>query len=283
MDQVANTREPDRRPIAVFDSGVGGLSILREIRIRLPCEDLVFFADQAHVPYGRRSLSEVRNFSVRITEFLLSRNAKTVVLACNTASAAALHHLRARFPQIPFVGMEPAVKPAAAITQTRVVGVLATPATFQGELYASVVDRFAEGVEIIEVVLPGLVERVEEGDLISPVTRQLLAGPLKDLQESRVDTIVLACTHYPFLIPLIEDLVGPEIRVLDPSPAIARQTKRVLEDRGWLTSSIEKGELTLISSRNALHLKEAVKGLIDLEGKYLTVEWSPSGELKPLQ
>ncbi|HBY07279.1 MAG TPA: glutamate racemase, partial [Chloroflexi bacterium] len=148
-------------PVGIFDSGVGGLSVLREIRIQLPHEDLIFFADQAHVPYGPRSLEQVRAFSEAITRFLLDHGAKLIVVACNAASAAALYHLRETFPEIPFVGMEPAVKPAAEQTQSGVVGVLATPATFQGELYASVVERFASDVIVLQDTCPGLVAQIE--------------------------------------------------------------------------------------------------------------------------
>jgi glutamate racemase len=139
-----------RAPIGVFDSGVGGLSVLKAIGQILPGEDLIFLADQAHVPYGSRSLGEVRAFAEEITRFLMSQGAKLIVVACNTASAAALHHLRQIFPQTPFVGMEPAVKPAAELTRSGVVGVLATPATFQGALYASVIERFANDVTVLQ-------------------------------------------------------------------------------------------------------------------------------------
>jgi len=218
--------------IGVFDSGVGGLSILREIRSQLPNEPLLYFADQANVPYGPRSLSEVRQFSHSITHFLLEEGAKLIVVACNTASAAALHQLRASFPNTPFVGMEPAVKPAAEVTRSRRVAVLATPATFQGELFGSVVERFAQGVEVIQIVLPGLVERIELGDIASPATREILHKQLSALRDQGVDTLVLACTHYAFVIPLLEQILGPGVRVIDPAPAIARQTGRLLAVRG---------------------------------------------------
>src|SRR5512147_3315383 len=146
-------------PIGIFDSGIGGLSVWREIAKQLPHEDTIYFADQIHIPYGPRSLQEIRLFSEAITRFLLERNCKIIVVACNAASAAALKHLRATLPDVPFVGMEPAVKPAAETTRTGVVGVLATPATFQGELFASVVERFANVVQLINQVCPGLVEQ----------------------------------------------------------------------------------------------------------------------------
>lgn len=226
--------------IGVFDSGVGGLSILREIHNQLPNEPLLYFADQANVPYGPRSLSEVRQFSHAITRFLLEAQCKLIVVACNTASAAALHRLRASFPNTPFVGMEPAVKPAAELTQSKRVAVLATPATFQGELFASVVERFAQGVEVIQIVLPGLVERIEAGDVAGPATREILHKPLSGLRDRWVDTLVLACTHYAFVIPLVEQILGPEVRVIDPAPAIARQAGRLLEFYGVAAAPVAR-------------------------------------------
>lgn len=224
-------------PIGVFDSGLGGLSVLRQIRITLPNEPVVYLADQANVPYGPRPLEQVQAFAEGITRFLLDCGAKLVVVACNTASAAALQHLRRTFPTVPFVGMEPAVKPAAASTRSKVVGVLATPATFQGALFASVVERFAGGVEVIPQTLPGLVERIESGDFDGEATRAIVRTGLEPLLSRGVDTLVLGCTHYPFVIPLIEELAGPGVRVIDPSPAIARQVGRLLAERRLTTAS----------------------------------------------
>ncbi|MCS6993421.1 MAG: glutamate racemase [Anaerolineales bacterium] len=222
--------------IGIFDSGLGGLSVLREIRAQLPYAPLLYFADQAHVPYGPRALDEVRAFSEEITRFLLSNGAQGIVVACNTASAAALHFLRERFPGVPFVGMEPAVKPAAEQTRTRVVGVLATPATFQGALYASVLERFAQGVTVLQDTCPGLVGQIERGALQDAETRRILETALFPMLERGIDTVVLGCTHYPFVIPLIRQIVGDAVRVIDPAPAVARQVRRVFASDttdGW--------------------------------------------------
>jgi len=224
--------EQTKGSIGIFDSGVGGLSVLREIRALLPGESLIYFADQGHVPYGPRPLEEVRAFSEEITRFLLEQGAKVIVVACNTASAAALHYLRGKFPNVSFVGMEPAVKPAAEQTQSGVVGVLATPATFQGALYASVVERFAQGVTVLQDTCPGLVGQIERGALEAAETRAILEKALHPMLEREIDTIVLGCTHYPFVIPLIRRIVGDTVRVIDPAPAVARQVKRVLESVG---------------------------------------------------
>jgi glutamate racemase len=214
--------------IGIFDSGVGGLSVLRAIRAELPHLPVIYLADQVHVPYGPRSLAEVRTFSEGITRFLLQKGARLIVVACNAASAAALHSLRATFPDVPFVGMEPAVKPAAEGTQSGVVGVLATPATFQGALYASVIERFARGVTVLQDTCPGLVCRVEQGDLDGPQTRVILESALHPMLVKGMDTVVMGCTHYPFVIPLIQQIAGPGVRVIDPAPAVARQTARML-------------------------------------------------------
>ncbi len=231
---------PSRQsPIGVFDSGVGGLSVLRAIRERLPDEDAIYVADQARVPYGPRPRGEVREFAEEIVHYLLDQGVKLIIVACNTASAAALHELRETFQETPFVGMEPAVKPAAEHTQSGVVGVLATPATFQGELYASTVERFAQGVRVLQDTCPGLVEQIEKGALDTPKTRQILENALHPMLTQGMDRVVMGCTHYPFVIPLIKEIVGDKVEVVDPSPAIARQVERLLERHDLLNP---KGE-----------------------------------------
>ena len=235
-------------PIGVFDSGVGGLSVLRAIRELLPSQPVIFLADQAHVPYGIRSLEEVRQFSHSITRFLLSEGARLIVVACNTASVAALKTLREGFTDIPFVGMEPAVKPAAEQTHSKVVGVLATYATFQGEMYNSVVERFAQGVTILQDHCPGLVAQIEKGNFGGLETEKILRNALEPMIEHGVDTVVMGCTHYPFVIPLIQKITGPSVKVIDPAPAIARQVQRMLEARGWLPAAITLAGVEFITT-----------------------------------
>jgi glutamate racemase len=274
VPQASDSLTPtSKRPIGLLDSGLGGLTILREIRRHLPAEDVVYVADQAHVPYGPRSLEQVRTYSAAITRFLLEMGAKIVVVACNTASAAALRHLREVFPQVPFVGMEPAVKPAAETTRTRRVGVLATPATFQGELFASVVERFAGGVRVFEQTLPGLVERIESGDLDGPQTLAILQTAIAPLLARGVDTLVLACTHYPFVIPQIAAVAGPGVRVIDPSPAVARQAQRVVEERGLAAPAGRAGEVMYVSSGDALQLAAMAQRLIAISGEARQAKW----------
>ena len=268
----------DARPIGVFDSGVGGLSILRQIRSLLPREDVLFLADQDHVPYGIRSLDEVRRFCHGITDFLLEESAKLVVVACNTASAAALRKLRENYPDVSFVGMEPAVKPAAKSTRSRIVGVLATQATFQGELFASVVERFAQDVIVIEQTLPNLVRRIEAGDLDGPLTREILHEYVAPLIAKGADTLVLACTHYPFIIPALKELVGPEVQVIDPSPAIARQTMRVLGHTNLNAPLDQIGRVSYYSSGDPEHMRRMVKRLLGEDVQIRPLGWTDNGQ-----
>ncbi len=260
-------------PIGIFDSGVGGLSVLREVRRQHPRETLIFLADQAHVPYGPRSLTEVRTFSEAITRYLLAQGAKMIIVACNTASAAALHALRQVFPTVPFVGMEPAVKPAAEQTQTGVVGVLATPATFQGELYASVVERFAQGVTVLQDTCPGLVNQIEKGELDSPATRAILEQALKPMLARGIDRIVMGCTHYPFVIPLIEAIAGPRVQVIDPAPAIARQVGRLLEARQLHNPGNSPAMVRYQTTGAPSDLQALLPNLIGEEGVVQHIPW----------
>jgi glutamate racemase len=269
----------DASPIGIFDSGVGGLSVLRAIRTELPAERLLYVADQGHVPYGPRPLEEVRGFAEAITRFLLSRGARLIVVACNAASAAALHHLRHTFPEVPFVGMEPAVKPAAEHTHTGKVGVLATPATFQGALYASVVERFASGVQLYQDTCPGLVGQVEAGALDSPETRAILKRALDPMLQAGIDTVVLGCTHYPFIIPLIEEIAGPGVRVIDPAPAVARQALRLVEARGLRQPETRAGSLRLYTSGAAEQLSALLLRLLGRDAPVRPVVWMEVGKL----
>jgi len=214
--------------IGLFDSGVGGLSVMRAVAELLPAANIVYVADSAHCPYGRRSPAEIREFSVGITRFLLEQGSALIVVACNTASAAALAHLRETFPQVPFVGMVPAVKPAVSARRPRVVGVLATPVTVQGALLSDVVQRFAANSRVITQVCAGLVEQIEAGRIAMPDTRDLLLHCLEPMLKEGMDTLVLGCTHYPFVIPLIRELAGPDLRIVTAEEAVARQTRRVL-------------------------------------------------------
>jgi glutamate racemase len=257
--------------IGIFDSGVGGLSVMTEVVRQLPREDVLYFADTVHCPYGRRTHSEIQALSQGVAAFLLAQGAHIVVVACNTASAAALSHLRGQF-DVPIVGMEPAVKPAAQRTDTRVVGVMATEATFQGALFASLVERFASGVQVLTRSCPGLVEQVESGQITAPSTKQMLEIYLRPLLQAGVDSLVLGCTHYPFLRPLVEEIAGEGVEVIDPSPAVARQTARVLRRQGLLRES-RLGQHTFYTTGNPQAFARLLEQLTDLRGPVRTVDW----------
>lgn len=265
-------------PIGIFDSGVGGLSVLREIRASMPFENIIYLGDQGHVPYGPRPMEQIQSFSEGITRYLLGRESKIVVVACNTASAAALNILRQNFPDVQFVGMEPAVKPAAEKTLTGKVGVLATPATFQGALYASVVERFANGVELYQDTCNGLVQQIENGNLSGDETRRILENALHPMLEKNIDTIVLGCTHYLFVIPLIKEIVGENVRVIDPAPAVARQVKRLLEARG--AENKHEGGVRFVTSGEADKFKSNLRILLGVEADVETVTWETDHRIR---
>jgi len=267
-------------PIGIFDSGVGGLSVLRAIRALMPEEPVIYFGDQGHVPYGPRSLEQVRNYSEAITKFLLNLDAKLIVVACNTASAAALHYLRDKFAGIPFVGMEPAVKPAAEYTQSGLVGVLATPATFQGALYASVIERFANGVQIFQQTCPGLVELIEQGNLEGKEPRIILEDALRPMLDRGIDTVVLGCTHYPFVIPLIKQIVGETVRVIDPAPAVAKQVERRLVSSGLKRISGQSSRLRFYTSGDANIFWGILPKLLGESGPVQVVTWQDDCNIK---
>lgn len=244
--------------IGVFDSGLGGLGVVRQIRDLLPDHDVVYLADRARAPYGRRPLEQVRTFSEEIATHLIGQGAELVVVACNSASAVALGHLRRLHPHLQFVGMEPALKPAVSATRTGVIAVLATAATFQGELFESLIDRFGEGVTIIRQVCDGWVELVERGEVEGPAVEAAVARYLEPVLETGVDTVVLGCTHYPFLAPEIRRQAGPEVSIIDPAPAVARQVMR-------LAPAIGAGRLSIQVTGDAAGVSRLVRQLTGLD------------------
>jgi len=227
-------------PIGVFDSGVGGLSVLGEIQRLLPHESLLYVADCGHIPYGEKTPEYIRERSRLIAGFFREQGAKALVIACNTATVAAVADLRRDYPDWPLVGMEPAVKPAAAATRSGVVGVLATTGTLQSAKFAALLDRFAADVRVITQPCPGLVELIETGDLASPALRLLLQGYVDPLISAGCDTIILGCTHYPFLKPLLAQILAPEIILIDTGAAVARQLQRLLIERELLAEGDAK-------------------------------------------
>lgn len=220
--------------VGVFDSGVGGLSVLGEIERLLPDESLLYVADTGHMPYGEKSPEFIRERCVQVAQFFREQDAKALVLACNTATVAAVADLRQRYPDWPIVGMEPAVKPAAAATRSGIVGVLATTGTLRSAKFVALLDRFANEVQVITQPCPGLVELIETGDLYSPELRLLLQGYVQPLLAAGCDTLILGCTHYPFLKPLLATLVPADVVLVDTGAAVARQLQRLLSSGALL-------------------------------------------------
>ncbi|MDF9391939.1 MULTISPECIES: glutamate racemase [Methylococcus] len=234
-------------PIGVFDSGVGGLSVLREIRAALPCENLLYVADSGHLPYGSKPAAYIERRALAVGRFLLGRGAKAIVVACNTATAAAIAVLRAEF-SVPVIGMEPGIKPAVALSKSRVVGVLATEGTLNSARFRELVGRTGQRVEVIAQACPGWVEQVERGELTSPATRDLVRRYTGPALERGADTLVLGCTHYPFLAGLIAEIAGPEVCIVETGSAVARQLRRRLEAEGLLTRRTSPGAEAFWSS-----------------------------------
>lgn len=249
--------------IGIFDSGVGGLSVWREVALLLPEVDLLYFADQDYCPYGPRSLPDIRQRVEKVTRFLLAQEIDMLVVACNTASAAALAHLRGLF-SLPIVGMEPALKPAVEKTNSGKVAVMATPATFQGEPFGRLMARFARGVQVFVQPCPGLVEQVEQGDLNGPATLGLLHRYLDGLPAQGVDELVLGCTHYPFLRPAIESVVGSNVQVIDPAPAVARQVRRLWERLDRTTLGMKQAP-RFFTTGDAARLRQQLRQLLGEE------------------
>ncbi|MFQ5945230.1 MAG: glutamate racemase [Anaerolineae bacterium] len=261
-------------PVGILDSGLGGLSVFGEVSEQLPHENLLYFADTVHCPYGDRSLGEVRRLTEGIVRFLLSEQAKILVIASNTLSAGALHPLRDRFPGVPFVGMEPALKPAVEGTKTGVVGIVATSATFQGVLFASLVDRFNSRATVLTQPCPGLVEKVEAGQWSDPDTESLVRSYVAPLLAQNMDTLVLGCTHYPFLRRAFEKAAGKDVQIIDPAPAVARQAGRILAERGLLSGSPGPGEATFFTSGDGETFDGLQQRLTQHSGAVRGVRWS---------
>lgn len=266
-------------PVGIFDSGVGGLSVWREIARQSPRESTLYVADQAHVPYGPRPEAELRRFSEAIARFLIDAGCKAVVVACNTASAAALADLRHTFPDVLFIGMEPAVKPAAARTRSGVVGVMATPATFQGRLFQATAGRHASGIRLVNQVCEGLAEQVERGEADSPATEAMLRRFIGPMLEAGADTIVLACTHYPFALEAIRRIAGPHVEVIDPAPAIARHLARSLEARELAREASSPPSHRFLTTGAAGALRPAVERWALADPRVEMLRWSAAGTL----
>lgn len=233
---------PNNKAIGIFDSGIGGLTVANAVFSLLPNEQVIYVGDTARIPYGNKTQADIINYSFEIIDFLLSKECKAIVIACNTASAAALNAARENWPNIPFIGMEPAIKPAAQHTQSGKVGVLATAGTFKSQRYAKLMEAHTKGIELIQNPCIGLVKLIENQKTKDIETKKMLQSILLPMKEKGADTFVLGCTHYPFVKPLIEEIIGADDKgqIIDPAPAIARQLKKRLSSLGLENENTRK-------------------------------------------
>lgn len=244
----------NNNPIGLFDSGIGGTSIWKAINILLPNENYIYLADSKNAPYGVKSKDEIIDLSIKNTKLLLKHNAKIIVVACNTATTNALKELRATF-DIPFIGIEPAIKPAVNNSRTQTIGILATKGTLNSELFNKNIE-FYNHTKIIEQIGYGLVELIENGEINSEEMTQLLHSYLNPMIEQNIDYLVLGCSHYPYLIPQIRKILPENIIIIDSGEAVARQTKHVLEEKAGLNNNLVNGKSTFYSNSNSKVLKE---------------------------
>ena len=251
-------------PLGVMDSGMGGISVLRELAGLLPHENFVFYGDSANAPYGSRSTEEIYQLTEQVVQKLLKRGVKAVVIACNTASSAAGARLRAEYPELPIVAIEPALKPAVIACPGGRVVVLATEATLRERKFAGLLEEWKEKAEIIKLPLPGLPEFVERGELDSPQLRKFLQGFFVQLADRPVDGVVLGCTHYPFVRKVIAELLGPQVKVFDGAAGTARQLRRRLYSRRLLTANQQPGSIQWLNSSPEPEMIELSKKLFTI-------------------
>lgn len=246
--------------IGVFDSGVGGLSVLKHIHAHLPHENLLYFADSLYAPYGNKTPEFIIERAIYIADFLIEKRAKALVVACNTATAAAISHLRHHYV-LPIIGMEPAVKPAAAATKTGVVGVLATVGTLKSAQFAALLEHYGQNIEVVTQACHGLVERVERGELNTGITRKLVRQYVEPLLEAGADTIVLGCTHYPFVRDLIAEVAGEGVALVDTGSAVARQLQQRLDEANLINNQSASGQVTIWTNNTASNTGEVIERL----------------------
>lgn len=247
-------------PIGFFDSGVGGTSIWKEMLKILPNENCIYLADSANAPYGKKSKDEIIALSEKNTDFLLQKDCKIIVVACNTATTNAIAHLRTKY-SVPFIGIEPAIKPAALNTKTNSVGILATQGTLSSALFAKTSGTFAKDIKVIEQEGKGLVELIEAGEINSPKTNKLLTSYLEPMLNQNIDHLILGCTHYPYLIPNIKKIVGNDIRIIDSGFAVSKQIKNILQEHSLLNLQSKKGKHYFYTNTGTVVLAELLKNL----------------------
>lgn len=254
-DKSQNNMSDSSSPVGFFDSGVGGTSVWREVVSLLPHEDTIYLADSKNAPYGRRSKEEITQLSIKNTEFLLARGCKLIAVPCNTATTNSIDYLRAHY-QVPFIGIEPAIKPAALQSTTKKIGVLATQGTLSSALFHETSRKLRTQVHTVEVVGTGIVELIEEGERDSAAMQSLLQDLIKPFLETEVDYLVLGCSHYPYIKNLLASLLPPHMTIIDSGEAVARQTQRVLREHGLLNTAARPGRHLLYSNKDTTVLEE---------------------------
>ncbi|MGJ5641810.1 glutamate racemase [Formosa sp. S-31] len=229
------------QPIGIFDSGVGGTSVFKEVEALLPHENTIYLADSANAPYGNKTPGDILNLSIKNTEWLLQQHCKLIIVACNTATTNAISYLRQHY-SVPFIGIEPAIKPASLNSKTKAVGILATKGTLSSQLFYNTANIYGSDVKIIEQIGEGIVPLIESGQTLSEEMKTLLKAYLKPMLQANIDYLVLGCTHYPYLLPLLLELLPPQVKIIDSGEAVARQTKTVLEQQNLLNTSLKQGK-----------------------------------------
>ncbi|MDP3777206.1 glutamate racemase [Methylotenera sp.] len=260
MTDQSTTHHMQHRPIAVFDSGVGGISVLQHIHALLPNEQLLYVADSLHAPYGNKSPQEIQSRCINITDFLISKNAKAIVVACNTATAAAIDMMREKY-NLPIIGMEPAVKPAAEASRNGIIGVLATTGTLKSAQFAGLLESYGRNVKVVTQACVGLVECVERGELQIENTLRLVKKYCQPLLEEGADTIVLGCTHYPFVRPLIERVVGDNVTLIDTGAAVAKQLQKRLAGLDLLSTNPVLADVKFWTNSQAFDAEQVIEAL----------------------
>lgn len=253
------------QPIGIFDSGIGGTSVFKEIKALLPYEHTIYLADSFNAPYGNKSKQEIIDLSIKNTELLISKECKLIVVACNTATTNAIKTLRDIY-DIPFIGIEPAIKPAALSTKTKAVGILATKGTLTSELFHKTTDLYSNGIKVIEQVGEGIVTLIEDGKTHSDAMKILLQAYLKPMLDEDIDYLVLGCTHYPYLMPLLLEMLPKDVKIIDSGEAVARQTKTILEQKDLLNNIQSlKANSKFYTNGNVAILDAILEGQYDVE------------------
>ena len=253
-----------KQPIGIFDSGVGGTSIWRALNALLPHENTIYLADSKYAPYGNKSKEEIIALSKKNTELLLNKGCKLIVVACNTATTNAIHYLRENY-NVPFIGIEPAIKPAALNTKTKTVGILATKGTLSSDLFHKTTDLFTNGIKVIEQVGEGIVPLIENGNVDSKEMKALLQLYLKPMLDANIDYLVLGCTHYPYLIPQLIELLPSRVKIIDSGEAVAIQTKVVLRQHEFLNNTTNTPKLQFYSNGNPKVMSQLLGGGLEVD------------------